>query len=181
MIEPGALRHPQAKRSGLRSGRTNPKIDMTPMADLGFLLISFFIFTTEISKPAVTNLYMTHPGEPTKIPGSRSLTILLTENDRVYYYFGEPLEAISKRLVHQTFCNEEEGIGKIIRQKQADLTKSGFSRADLIVIIKPGKGSSYKNVVSALDEMLINGVTKYIVDDQQKVEERYVRDSFNNR
>ena len=70
------------------------KIDMTPMVDLGFLLIAFFIFTTEISKPAATNLYMPHNGDPTNIPDSKSLTILLTNNDQVFYYYGTEAKAI---------------------------------------------------------------------------------------
>ena len=60
-----------------RLKKANLKIDMTPMVDLGFLLVSFFVFTTEISKPALTNLYMPKGGDPTPIPKSRSLTILL--------------------------------------------------------------------------------------------------------
>src|SRR6266542_97025 len=74
------------KRTGIgRMKKANPmaigiKIDMTPMVDLGFLLMAFFIFTTEISKPAVTKLYMPHEGEPTEVPDSRSLTILLGGN-----------------------------------------------------------------------------------------------------
>src|SRR5438477_7185864 len=62
------------------------RIDMTPMVDLGFLLIAFFIFTTEISKPVVTNLYMLHKGDSTNIPDSKSLTILLNNNDKAFYY-----------------------------------------------------------------------------------------------
>jgi biopolymer transport protein ExbD len=52
---------PIPKKDGIRqTKKTNLKIDMTPMVDLGFLLIAFFIFTTEISRPAVVKLYMPH-------------------------------------------------------------------------------------------------------------------------
>ena len=81
---------PSRPKAGVnRIKKANLKIDMTPMVDLGFLLISFFIFTTEISKPAITNLYMPKDGDPTKIPESKSLTILLGNNDHVFYYNGD--------------------------------------------------------------------------------------------
>ena len=57
-----------------RMKKANLKIDMTPMVDLGFLLITFFVFTTEIPKPGITDLYMPHDGKETEIQDSQSLT-----------------------------------------------------------------------------------------------------------
>lgn len=149
-------------------------IDMTPMVDLGFLLIAFFIFTTEISKPAVTNLYMPHKGDSTNIPGSKSLTILLSNNDKVFYYYGTEAKAIKNKQVYQASFNEIDGLGNIIRQKQIELEKRKIARNELIVLIKPGKQSSYKNVVNTLDEMLINGVARYAITDLEAEEEAFL-------
>ena len=71
---------PSRPKAGVgRIKKVNLKIDMTPMVDLGFLLIAFFSFTTEISKPSITSLYMPKDGDSTKISESRSLTILTME------------------------------------------------------------------------------------------------------
>ena len=59
-----------------RVKKANLKIDMTPMVDLGFLLVAFFVFTTQTSIPSITKLYMPHDGDPTKIPSSKSLDFL---------------------------------------------------------------------------------------------------------
>ena len=81
---------PSRAQAGVnRIKKANLTIDMTPWSILDFCLISFFIFTTEISKPAMTNLYMPKDGDPTNIPGSKSLTILLSNNDHVFYYNGD--------------------------------------------------------------------------------------------
>src|SRR5580765_8001058 len=93
---------PSRPKAGVgRVKKANLTIDMTPMVDLGFLLISFFIFTTEISKPAITNLYVPKDGDSTKIPDSKSLTILLSNNDDVFYYNGDMNRAIKNNQVFQ--------------------------------------------------------------------------------
>jgi biopolymer transport protein ExbD len=153
------------KRGVRRIKKANLKIDMTPMVDLGFLLIAFFIFTTEISKPAITKLYMPHEGDSTKISESKSLTILLGSNNHVFYYYGTEEKVIKNNQVFQTSYNEITGLGNIIRQKQTDLEKEKIDKKKLIVLIKASEQASYKNVVNALDEMLINSVTRYAILD----------------
>jgi biopolymer transport protein ExbD len=162
---------PMRKKAGVqRMKKTDLKIDMTPMVDLGFLLIAFFIFTTEISKPAVTNLYMPMEGDSTNISQSLSLTILSGSNDEVFYYYGTWEEAVKNKRIYQTSYNEIDGLGKIIRQKQYELQKQKIDKNRLVVLIKPGKRSSYKNMVGVLDEMLINAVTRYVIVDPEKEE-----------
>ncbi len=85
------------------------------------MLIAFFILTTEISKPTAINLYMPHNGDPTNIPDSKSLTILLTNNDQVFYYYGMEAKAIKHKQIYQTSFDEISGLGNIVRQKQIEL------------------------------------------------------------
>jgi biopolymer transport protein ExbD len=139
------------------------KIDMTPMVDLGFLLISFFVITTELSRPKAMDLYMPHDGEPTDAAISKTITFLTGAGNKLFYYYGEEKDAGTINPVMQTSWDENKGIGKIIREKQLDLDKVKGGRNEMVVIIKPGKESTYKNVVDMLDEMTINGVTRYAV------------------
>ncbi len=77
-----------------RAKKGNTHIDMTPMVDLAFLLLTFFILTTTMYKPS--SLQMTYPvppdpdapaPPPTQL--SNAITLLLTKNDQIYYYLGE--------------------------------------------------------------------------------------------
>lgn len=163
----------RSKAGVKRLKKANLKIDMTPMVDLGFLLISFFIFTTEISKPAITHLYMPKGVDSTTIAESKSLTILLSD-DNVFYYNGDMKTAMKNDRVFQTSYDEMNGIGNIIRQKQNELKKRKIDKRDMTVLIKPGTNSSYKNVLDCLDEMLINGVTRYVIVDLEKEERDYL-------
>ncbi len=162
------------KAGAKRIKKANLKIDMTPMVDLGFLLISFFIFTTEISKPVITNLYMRKDDDPIPIPESKSLTILLSSGNIVFYYSGDMNKAIKNNQLFQTSYDETKGIGSVIRNKQNELIKRKIDKKQLNVLIKPGTNSTYKNVISALDEMLINGVTRYAILEQEGDEKSYL-------
>jgi biopolymer transport protein ExbD len=139
------------------------KVDMTPMVDLGFLLISFFVITTELSRPKAMNLFMPHDGSPTPSAESKTITFLAGAGNKLFYYYGEEKDAGIKNSVVQISWNESNGAGKIIGQKQLQLDNTKGGRNEMMVIIKPGKESTYKNVVDILDEMTIHGVTRYAV------------------
>jgi biopolymer transport protein ExbD len=140
------------------------KVDMTPMVDLGFILITFFVMTVQLSKPMVVNLNMPKDGEPTTLGKSNALTVLLDDN-RVYYYHGDWKDAYANNEVYSTHLSVANGLGKVIREKQHWLdtlgTKEG--RKGLMLLIKGGNGASYQNIIDALDEALINMVEKYAV------------------
>ena len=150
------------KRAGVkRMIKQQLKIDMTPMVDLGFLLISFFVITTELSRPKAMSLYMPANGNPMPSAVSKTITFLAGGNNRLFYYLGEEKDAGIKNPIIPISWDEQNGIGKIIRNKQELLDNRPDGRDRLVVIIKPGKESTYKNVVDLLDEMTINRVTRY--------------------
>src|SRR5687768_12504833 len=76
----------RSRRGVARMKKHSLKTDMTPMVDLGFLLIAFFIMTTELNKPVVTRLNMPHDGPSIPLAMSNALTVLLGDNNTVYYY-----------------------------------------------------------------------------------------------
>lgn len=99
------------------------RIDMTPMVDLGFLLITFFVYTTTMSMPKATDLFMPKDDliYPPPLPNSLALSLLLDDNDKVYYYHGDFKEAASKNKIFETHYSTYDGIGKIIRQNKGRL------------------------------------------------------------
>lgn len=163
--------------SGERQGRRRPvslKIDMTPMVDLGFLLITFFIFTTTLSEKKTLGLVMPKEGtDGTPVPASKALTMLLTKDNKVFMYNGIFNEAKAANHIIETTYNEADGAGSIIRAKQKLLQQTD-SKDDLVFIIKPLSQSSYQNVIDALDEATINGVKRYAVVAPEKGETEYI-------
>lgn len=162
-----------------RSKKLSTRVDLTPMVDLGFLLITFFIFTTTLSQPAVTDLFMpddTKPASPINVGNSAALTVLPLEGNKVFYYHGEMNEALATGAFGVTTYALKDGIGQVIRDKQVamDRIKAGF-RKDLTLMIKPAPESSYQNMVDLIDEVQINGLKHYALMDITEEEKRVVQ------
>jgi hypothetical protein len=104
------------------------------------------------------------------------MTILLGNNDKLFYYFGKGEDAIRYKKIHTITYDERTGIGKIIRDKQLTIQQMGVNKNELMVVIKPGKESSYKNSVDILDEMIINNVTRYAMTKLSPNEEKFLNE-----
>lgn len=161
------INQPKRARAGVkRMKKQLLKIDMTPMVDLGFLLISFFVITTELSEPRAMNLNMPSDGPPSELGKSDAMTVLLDGNNKIYYYYGDWKTAIAGNAVYTTSYSGQTGLRQLIIEKQKQLdtrppNKEG--RNGLMLLVKASANSSYGNVVDVLDEMVINGVKKYAI------------------
>lgn len=165
------------KRAGVRQMiKHNLKIDMTPMVDLGFLLISFFVITTELSKPTAMDIIMPTEGTATELKDSDAVTVLLDEDNSIWYYLGSWEKANNSNAIFKTNFSSKDGLRKIINEKQRWL--DGFNKEEgrngLMLVIKPTRNASYKNLVDVLDEVTINLIKKYVVVAPSKEENEWL-------
>src|SRR5438309_9553399 len=163
-----------------KAKKLSTRVDMTPMVDLGFLLITFFIFTTTMSTPSTMKLVMPKDDkdkkDQTEIKESDALTILMGKGNQVYYYMGQ-LKADGSNFTSSNYSD----IRKVISDKKKDVMVQGKSLGypadtldkDFVIVIKPNKEATYKNIVDMLDEMTINAVHRFamvdITDDENKL------------
>ena len=167
----------------VRSKKSNSKVDLTAMVDLAFLLITFFMLTTTLSKPQSMNLGLPDkdPDEktpPVKVDENRTMTILLGENNKLVRFVGL-LDKPVAGGTPKSFEYGKDGIRKeLLSRKEAVLQYTGNKDKGMIVIIKPGKKSNYRNLVDILDEMAIVNVPTYaIVNDFSPEETKLLGDS----
>ncbi len=146
-----------------RKFQPSVRVDMTPLVDLGFLLITFFVFTSTLGSSAVMPLMMPKEGPPSNTGASSTLTLLAGANNKVYAYSGFWETARQHQAIYPTSYSVAHGIGTLIRSKKAELAAAGKAPADLVLLIKPTDEASYKNLVDLLDEAVINGVSRYAV------------------
>jgi len=151
--------------------KLSTKVDLTPMVDLGFLLITFFILTTTWTQVRAMRFYTPADGDATKAAQSKTLTIIPGANNKVFYYHGDLNDAINSAASGFTSYNEQTGIGELIREKKALLEKNEKGSSEgLVFIITPTANANYKNMVDAIDETLINDVKHYTVTEQNNAQ-----------
>ena len=148
-----------------RCGKNSTRVDLTPMVDLGFLLITFFIFTTTLSQQKALGLDLPHDGTNTLVKNSGALTILLGKNNHVLYYEGE---------LHEGGTNIKSSSFKEIRNVIIE-KKRRSKPHDMFVIIKPTDESNYADFVNIIDEMTINVVESYSMDNVTATESQLVK------
>jgi biopolymer transport protein ExbD len=142
--------------------KKSTRVDLTPMVDLGFLLITFFVFTSALSKPKVMDIVTPiDSGNPTSICESCVLTVMLEKDNSISYYEGMPGE---NTVLQQTAFNEE-GIRSVLTRKKEMVKQARGSADDMVLIIKPTDVSVYRNFVDILDEAAITGVKHYFIDE----------------
>ena len=165
--------------------RKTLRVDFTPMVDMNMLLITFFMFCTTLSIPQIMDIAMPDTrGGDSKIPESKALTVILGQDNKVFYYEGKAnyddyttlKETDYKGMRDILLTRNNINLSKIkdLRQKRskrlitdeqfkAEVSKINKSDEGIYTLIKPTKDSNFKNLVDALDEMQICGVGKYMI------------------
>ncbi|MDR7371678.1 biopolymer transporter ExbD [Flavobacterium aquidurense] len=160
----------------VRSKKLNTRVDLTAMVSVSFLLIIFFMVTIELAKPKVIDLSL--PDNDVTCGGwhgygeNRSITILLGENNKLISYMGILESPISPA---REMKYGKEGIRReLLKRNKSEIeyyNSLGRSKRGAIVIIKPSKKCSFKNLVDILDEMKIAKIETYAIVNEYTPEE----------
>ncbi|WP_373511770.1 ExbD/TolR family protein [Persicitalea sp.] len=158
----------------VRAKKLSTRVDMTPMVDLGFLLITFFMLATTLSKPTSMTLTVPDKDEEKKeietepLKASKVLTVFLGRNDDVFLLDGiaSDDEKAPDELTKVRFGTElRDAIFKSQKRINSQNEKDAEGNLPFVVVIKPTEVSSYKNVVDILDEMAITKTKRYAMVD----------------
>ncbi|MFM9946130.1 MAG: ExbD/TolR family protein [Bacteroidia bacterium] len=196
MAELGAGTGPgHGKKGPVRAKKQSTRVDMTPMVDLAFLLLTFFVLTSTFSKPKTMEITFPVPPKPDDPKTEMNVnghTFLLTKDNRVFWYSGE-FKEVPKNGKPATILEEVkfgEDLNKLLLDKNdlvqkiiLDLKKKRLSKEiddttykKLAVeakgdnkapffVIKADDKAVYKNLIDLIDEFNICNVGKYAVTD----------------
>ena len=159
------------KGGKVRSKKQVPHVDLTPMVDLAFLLITFFMLVTTFNKPNVMDLGL--PAKPkdnvkppdTEIDLTNSISLIIGKDNRIFYHQLTAADLNEQTLQETSF--DRNGITKVIEQAKA----RAKDQSKFTVIIKPTDDAVYKNFVDILDEMAITKNEIYGITDVKSWEQ----------
>jgi biopolymer transport protein ExbD len=155
----------QEKQGGSKQRKKLIRVDMTPMVDLGFLLITFFMFTTNFTKPNAMDLGLPAkdpnpiPRHPIDIDVNNQITFILGKDNRVFYHQQAKEDLNSGNLKETDFSGIK--ISKIISEAHKNAPKPEI----FTVIVKPTDEANYKNFVDILDNIAISKKERYGITD----------------
>jgi biopolymer transport protein ExbD len=148
------------KKGGkVRTKKANTKVDLTAMVDLAFLLITFFMLTTSLSKPIAMDIAKPDKNDKNdenrlELRASQTMTILLGKGNKVAWYMGEA----GKETPTVEGFGDIRGSILTNKKKVSDLYNNDPKKT-LVVVIKPTSGATYKNFVDIMDELNIAQIT----------------------
>jgi biopolymer transport protein ExbD len=185
--------------------KLSTRVDLTPMVDLGFLLLTFFMLATSMIKPQTMEIAMPPKDDTvkkedlTKVKASKAVTIILGKDNKVFYYEGTRENDIDPTVKPTDFS--ASGLRKLLVQKNRtvvkqilelknDLQKKTISKEQFdkkkveimgdknapVVVIKATEESLYRDLIDVLDEMAICNIAKYAIVDITDYDKDLIKD-----
>ncbi|MBP1637501.1 MAG: biopolymer transporter ExbD [Bacteroidetes bacterium] len=185
--------------------KLSTRIDFTPMVDMIMLLLTFFMLATSMSKPQTMEIGMptkdkVADADKNEAKASEAVTLYLSKDHKVYYFMGIP------DLVKQNYLKETnfspEGLRKVLLEKNSAIVtkvnelktkklKLQVSQEEYekqlailksspgtpVVVIKPLDNSTYNDMISTLDEMLICNIGKYAIAELEPNDKTLLKNS----
>ena len=144
--------------------RRSTRVDLTPMVDLGFILVTFFVFTSTLQQPLAMDILYPKESAISKdeICESCVLTVLPAKHDKIWYYEGSEQTAQYKETSYAELRT------LLLRKKQKVIQQRGEDQ--FVLIIRPLQTSQYQNLVTIMDECAITKVLRYYIDEPSAAE-----------
>jgi biopolymer transport protein ExbD len=186
-----------------RTKKLSTRVDLTPMVDLGFLLITFFMLATTLIKPQTMEISMpsnkkVDQKDQSEVKASKAITIVMAKNNKIFYYFGIREKGVDPKVVEADYS--KTGIRKMLLDRNsivvADIKELKAQKEKLrmsdeaykakakelrgnkeapSVMIKATDEANYKNLVDMLDEMQICNISKYAIMDISQTDKDLIK------
>lgn len=135
--------------------RMNIRIDMTPMVDVAFLLLTFFMLTTVFRKPQTIEINLPPSNQKVEMAESNLMTLRIDEKSDVFWNLGieKPHKLEFKDL--RNFLNDQ-----------------GQKNPRLVILVKIDRKSKYGNMIEVLDELNLANLTRFSISPMTDIDKK---------
>jgi biopolymer transport protein ExbD len=135
--------------------RVGVHIDMTPMVDIAFLLLIFFMATTVFRAPQTMELNIPpDKDDVVEIAESNVLIIRMVDDGRVYWNIG-------RDMAPELF--EFDDIQTFIKEKEVENAEDHDGDSKLVTLIKIARTSPYAQLVNVMDELQLGAIDRFSI------------------
>lgn len=144
----GAPRGHDKKKKGKKKRRLGVRVDMTPMVDVAFLLLTFFMLTTTMNRPQTMEINLP-PDVKVKVEIAQSnlLTLFVNEKGTMFYGIGDFKSSVPEKIA--------------FKDLRATLKQKNQENPKLVTLIKIDRKGKYTNMVDIMDELNLANVTRF--------------------
>lgn len=136
----------QGKGKKKKGRRLGTHIDMTPLVDVAFLLLTFFMYTTSMSRPQTMEINLP-PDKNVKVEIAESNLLTLRVNDKGVVFWSMALDAPQKI--------EFNALRAFLVEKNMN--------PKLTVLLKIDRAGKYEMMVNLIDELTNSKVTRFSI------------------
>ncbi len=137
-------KHGKAAKKKKKVRRTGIRIDMTPLVDIAFLLLTFFMMTTTMARPQTMEINLPPADVEVEIAESNLLTLRVNEEGEIFWSIG--IEAPEKL--------EFENLRRFLRDRSSTNPK-------LVTLVKIDRLGKYEMMVNLMDELNLADIQRF--------------------
>jgi biopolymer transport protein ExbD len=142
----------------IKKRRIGVAIDNTPLVDVGFLLLTFFMLTTQFKPPEEVQIILPSSHSAFKLPDNDVMTITISEDNRIFLGFD------SQKLTGRLFGEENKlraGI-EVTKEELGDLlVKARIANPRLRTVVKGDKSAEYGLAEDVMNILQKTNITRF--------------------
>lgn len=160
----------RGRKGGRRRKRIGFHLDMTPMVDVAFLLLTFFMLTTTFSKSNTMEINMPPESGEVKVAGSNILTMRIAGDGNAYCSLGDE----APRAI-PLYDADDERMLSLSGELRSLLKSQTEAKPKLVILVKISKEARYRQLVDIIDELNLLRIDRFSLDDYTPQDELAVR------
>ncbi|NMW21529.1 MAG: biopolymer transporter ExbD [Chlorobiaceae bacterium] len=160
----GIVDSPNGRR-GIKKGRRRSKrigfhLDMTPMVDVAFLLLTFFMLTTTFSKSNTMEINIPPEMLEVKVAENNVMTMRIAGDGIAYCSLGN--EVPKKIPLYDANDTRQLSLSGELRRLLKQLTADNKK---MVIVVKLSEKAKYKQLVDIIDELNLMKIDRFSLDD----------------